>query len=119
VRNRASYAANFGRIETESNRVHARSAPAGGRRASAGGEPAVPHDDDGANRREFRPAVIRVLPHRATHKRGPIPAYEMIKHSVNCTGAASAACSFCTISAHQGKFVSAAAGKILREVGRQ
>ena len=35
-----------------------------------------------------------------------IPAYEMIKHSVNIHRGCFGGCSFCTISAHQGKFIS-------------
>ena len=34
-----------------------------------------------------------------------IPAYEMIKHSVNLHRGCFGGCAFCTISAHQGKFV--------------
>lgn len=35
-----------------------------------------------------------------------IPAYEMIRHSINIHRGCFGGCSFCTISAHQGKFVS-------------
>lgn len=44
-------------------------------------------------------------PHPKYAKKGIIPAYEMIKHSVNAHRGCFGACSFCTISAHQGKFV--------------
>lgn len=46
------------------------------------------------------------LPHPRYNRRGDIPAYEMIKHSVNIHRGCFGGCSFCTISAHQGKFVS-------------
>ncbi len=46
------------------------------------------------------------LPHPKYHKKAPIPAYEMIRHSVNSHRGCFGGCSFCTISAHQGKFVS-------------
>ena len=43
------------------------------------------------------------LPHPKYKKRGPVPAYEMIKNSVNIHRGCFGGCSFCTISAHQGK----------------
>ena len=46
------------------------------------------------------------LPHPKYKKRGNIPAYEMIKHSINIHRGCFGGCSFCTISAHQGKFIS-------------
>ena len=46
-----------------------------------------------------------------------IPAYEMIKHSVNIHRGCFGGCAFCTISAHQGKFVSCRSKEsILKEV---
>ncbi len=45
------------------------------------------------------------LPHPRYKKRGPIPAYEMIRHSINTHRGCFGGCSFCTISAHQGKFI--------------
>ncbi len=46
-----------------------------------------------------------------------IPAYEMIRHSVNIHRGCFGGCSFCTISAHQGKFISSRSERsILDEV---
>ncbi len=45
------------------------------------------------------------LPHPKYEKRGIIPAYEMIKFSVNIHRGCFGGCAFCTISAHQGKFI--------------
>jgi uncharacterized radical SAM protein YgiQ len=45
------------------------------------------------------------LPHPRYYKKGNIPAYEMIKFSVNIHRGCFGGCSFCTISAHQGKFI--------------
>ena len=57
------------------------------------------------------------LPHPKYEKRGAIPAYEMIKHSINLHRGCFGGCSFCTISAHQGKFVVSRSEKsILQEV---
>ena len=56
-------------------------------------------------------------PHPRYRKRGTIPAYEMIKFSVNMHRGCFGGCSFCTISAHQGKFVASRSKKsILKEV---
>ena len=56
------------------------------------------------------------LPHpRYQGKR--IPAYEMIRHSVCLHRGCFGGCAFCTISAHQGKFIASRSKKsILREV---
>ncbi len=57
------------------------------------------------------------LPHPKYLKRGVIPAYEMIRHSVNIHRGCFGACSFCTISAHQGRHVASRSKKsILKEV---
>ncbi|MDD5869933.1 MAG: YgiQ family radical SAM protein [Bacteroidales bacterium] len=46
-----------------------------------------------------------------------IPAYEMIRHSVNMHRGCFGGCAFCTISAHQGKFIASRSKEsILREV---
>lgn len=44
-------------------------------------------------------------PHPKYEKRGKIAAFEMIKFSVNTHRGCFGGCSFCTISAHQGKFI--------------
>lgn len=57
------------------------------------------------------------LPHPKYKKRGPIPSYEMIKFSINMHRGCFGGCSFCTISAHQGKFIASRSEEsILREV---
>lgn len=56
------------------------------------------------------------LPH-PRYKGKRIHAYEMIRHSVNLHRGCFGGCAFCTISAHQGKFVaSRSADSIMREV---
>ncbi len=56
------------------------------------------------------------LPH-PKYKNKRIPAYEMIKHSVNIHRGCFGGCAFCTISAHQGKFITSRSKEsILREV---
>lgn len=57
------------------------------------------------------------LPHPKYKKRGPIPAYEMIKFSINMHRGCFGGCSFCTISAHQGKFIASRSEEsIMKEV---
>ncbi|NOZ33863.1 MAG: YgiQ family radical SAM protein [Chlorobi bacterium] len=57
------------------------------------------------------------LPHPKYKNKGNIPAYEMIKFSINMHRGCFGGCSFCTISAHQGKFVISRSEKsILKEV---
>ena len=57
------------------------------------------------------------LPHPKYKKRGPIPAFEMIKNSVNIHRGCFGGCSFCTISAHQGKQIASRSERsILAEV---
>lgn len=56
------------------------------------------------------------LPH-PKYKNKRIPAYEMIRHSVNIHRGCFGGCAFCTISAHQGKFISSRSQEsILKEV---
>lgn len=56
------------------------------------------------------------VPH-PRYKGKSIPAYEMIRHSVNMHRGCFGGCAFCTISAHQGKFIASRSKEsILREV---
>ena len=56
------------------------------------------------------------LPH-PKYKGKRIPAYEMIKHSVTLHRGCFGGCAFCTISAHQGKFITSRSKEsILREI---
>lgn len=55
------------------------------------------------------------LPH-PRYKGKRIPAYEMIRHSINLHRGCFGGCAFCTISAHQGKFIaSRSAESIIKE----
>jgi uncharacterized radical SAM protein YgiQ len=57
------------------------------------------------------------LPHPKYKKRGTIPAYDMIRFSINMHRGCFGGCSFCTISAHQGKFIaSRSETSILKEL---
>jgi uncharacterized radical SAM protein YgiQ len=116
VADRSLYAKNFKDIETESNRVKAR------RLIQLTGDrllvinPPFPTMTEKQIDSAFDLPYTR-LPHPRYRKRGPIPAYEMIKHSINMHRGCFGGCSFCTISAHQGKFVASRSKEsILREV---
>lgn len=64
--------------------------------------------------RSFDLAYTR-LPH-PRYKGKRIPAYEMIRHSINLHRGCFGGCAFCTISAHQGKFIaSRSKASILKE----
>jgi uncharacterized radical SAM protein YgiQ len=57
------------------------------------------------------------MPHPKYEKRGDIPAYQMIRHSVNLHRGCFGGCSFCTISAHQGKMIASRSREsIMKEV---
>ncbi|MDR2291968.1 MAG: YgiQ family radical SAM protein [Prevotellaceae bacterium] len=58
------------------------------------------------------------MPH-PRYKNKRIPAYEMIRHSVNIHRGCFGGCSFCTISAHQGKFIiNRSENSILNEIDK-
>lgn len=58
-------------------------------------------------------------PHPRYASRGEIPAWAMIRNSINIHRGCFGGCSFCTISAHQGKFISSRSeASIMREVER-
>ncbi len=116
IADRALYARSFKNIETESNRVRARRLfqPIAGRQLII--NPPFPTMTEREIDASWDLPYTR-LPHPRYRKRGPIPAYEMIKHSINMHRGCFGGCSFCTISAHQGKFVASRSKQsILREV---
>lgn len=96
---------NFVRIETESNRLEARTlVELVGDRFTVVNAPYPPLTEKELDRTYSLPFTR--LPHPRYHGKGAIPAYEMIKWSVNLHRGCFGGCSFCTISAHQGKFIS-------------
>ncbi len=98
------YAQNFRYIEEESNKLKAR------RLFQRVGEsilvinPPYPPMEEEEMDESFDLPYTR-LPHPRYHNKGRIPAYEMIKFSINSHRGCFGGCSFCTISAHQGKFI--------------
>ncbi|MGE5355706.1 MAG: YgiQ family radical SAM protein [Deltaproteobacteria bacterium] len=111
-----SYARNFKIIEQESNKINARRIIQRTNNSYIVVNPPFPPMSEYELDRSFDLPFTR-LPHPKYNKRGPIPAWEMIKFSVNMHRGCFGGCSFCTISAHQGKFVvSRSKSSILKEV---
>ncbi len=116
LKDKKAYASNFKVIEQESNRVKAKRIVQQIQKRFIVVNPPYPVMDEKEIDASFDLPYTR-LPHPKYKKRGPIPAYEMIRHSVNMHRGCFGGCSFCTISAHQGKFVSSRSEKsILKEV---
>ena len=113
-----AYAANFKIVEQESNKVHAhRIIQSVGNNWLVVNPPAAIMTEAEMDATFDLPFTR--LPHPKYNKRGTIPAWEMIKFSINMHRGCFGGCSFCTISAHQGKFIASRSEKsILREVDR-
>lgn len=111
-----AYARNFKTIEEESNRIHARRLIQQSGNEYVVVNPAIPWLEENEIDFAFDLPYTR-QPHFKYQTKEPIPAYEMIKFSVNMHRGCFGGCSFCTISAHQGKFISSRSEKsILNEV---
>jgi len=116
LRDKKAFAANFKIVEQESNKVNARRILQKVGNALVVINPPFPPMDEMTIDRSFDLPYTR-LPHPKYRNRGPIPAYEMIKFSLNMHRGCFGGCSFCTISAHQGKFIaSRSEGSIMKEV---
>ena len=115
LRDKRAEAANFRHIEEESNKMHAsRLIQEVEGRYVVVNAPYPPMTTEELDR-SFDLPYTR-LPH-PRYKDKRIPAYDMIKHSVNIHRGCFGGCAFCTISAHQGKFiVSRSKESILKEV---
>ncbi|PHN05468.1 YgiQ family radical SAM protein [Flavilitoribacter nigricans] len=118
LRDKRSYAANFKHIEQESNKVNARRLIQGVGDHNLIVNPPYPPMSEEQIDSSFDLPYTR-LPHPKYKKRGSIPAYEMIRFSVNMHRGCFGGCSFCTISAHQGKFIASRSEEsILKEVDK-
>jgi len=104
LKDKKSYAANFKVIEEESNKWNARRIHQVVEDKRILINPPFPPMKEGELDASFDLPYTR-LPHPRYHKKAPIPAFDMIKFSVNMHRGCFGGCSFCTISAHQGKFI--------------
>ncbi len=116
LEDKKAFAANFKIIEQESNKIHARRILQRiGERTLVINPPFPPMEEVEIDA-SFDLPYMRA-PHPKYAKRGAIPAWEMIKFSINMHRGCFGGCSFCTISAHQGKFIaSRSEASILKEV---
>ncbi len=103
LRNKRAQAENFCHIEEESNKVHAQRLIQAVDNRFAVVNPPFPTLTTEEMDSLYDLPFTR-LPH-PKYKGKRIPAYEMIKFSVNIHQGCFGGCAFCTISAHQGKFV--------------
>lgn len=116
LKDKKSYAENFKHIEQESNKVNARRLIQQIGKKTLVVNPPYPPMTENQIDASFDLPYTR-LPHPKYKKRGAIPAYEMIRHSINMHRGCFGGCSFCTISAHQGKFIASRSEEsIMKEV---
>lgn len=115
LRDKRSQATNFKHVEQQSNRMHGATIwqPHGNKTVKI--NPMLPPMSTKEIDASFDLPYTR-LPH-PRYRNKTIPAWEMIKHSVNLHRGCFGGCAFCTISAHQGKFIASRSKEsILREV---
>ena len=116
LKDKKLYASNFKHVEEESNKKHAARLLQDVGAYTLYINPPYPTYTTEQIDAAFDLPYTR-MPHPKYAKRGPIPAYEMIRHSVNIHRGCFGGCAFCTISAHQGKFVASRSKEsILKEV---
>jgi uncharacterized radical SAM protein YgiQ len=114
--NKIKQSQNFKKIEEESNRYEstARILQKTGKRMIVVNPPYLPLTENELDASYDLPYTR--MPH-PKYKEKTIPAYEMIKFSVTIHRGCFGGCSFCTISSHQGKFISSRSKpSILKEI---
>ena len=115
VKDKKKEAANFRHIEEESNKWSAQRILQRTGKQTVVVNPPYPPMTEAELDHSFDLPYTR-LPH-PKYKGKRIPAYDMIKFSINLHRGCFGGCAFCTISAHQGKFiVSRSKESILKEV---
>ena len=115
LKDKRAQAENFRHIEEQSNMMHAhRLIQRVGGRYAVVNPPYPPMTTEELDASFDLPYTRQPHP---KYKGKRIPAYDMIKHSVNIHRGCFGGCAFCTISAHQGKFITCRSKEsILREV---
>jgi len=108
------YAQNFKSIEEESNKLIAHRIIQGVGEHWVVVNPPYPPMDEVQMDASFDLPFTR-LPHPRYKNKGAIRAFEMIKFSVNSHRGCFGGCSFCTISAHQGKFIASRSKKSIQK----
>ncbi|MEQ8705086.1 MAG: YgiQ family radical SAM protein [Phaeodactylibacter sp.] len=116
LRDKLAFAANFKHVEQQSNKVQAKRILQEVNGQTLVINPPYPPMEEQEIDKSFDLPYTR-MPHPKYKKRGTPPAYEMIRFSVNMHRGCFGGCSFCTISAHQGKFIASRSEEsILKEV---
>ncbi|SHE68376.1 uncharacterized radical SAM protein YgiQ [Mariniphaga anaerophila] len=116
LKDKKKFARNFMHIEEESNKIEAKKLvqQVGSQKVVV--NPPWPVFSEREIDRVYDLPYTR-LPHPRYNGKGTIPAYEMIRHSINIHRGCFGGCTFCTISAHQGKFIASRSEKsVLKEV---
>ena len=117
LKDKKKEAANFRHIEEESNKWSAQRILQRTGKQTVVVNPPYPPMTEAELDHSFDLPYTR-LPH-PKYKGKRIPAYDMIKFSINLHRGCFGGCAFCTISAHQGKFiVSRSKESILKEVNK-
>jgi uncharacterized radical SAM protein YgiQ len=116
LKDKKLFAENFVAFEKESNRMEAaRLIEPTGNYSVIINPPFAAMEEEEADASYDLPYMYE--PHPRYDKKGPIPAFEMIKFSVNIHRGCFGGCSFCAIAAHQGKqIVSRSENTILKEI---
>ena len=115
LRNKRAQAENFRYIEEQSNMMHAHRLLQAVDNVYAVVNPPYPTMTTEELDASFDLPYTR-LPH-PKYRGKRIPAYDMIRHSINIHRGCFGGCAFCTISAHQGKFITCRSkDSILKEV---
>ncbi len=115
LRDKRKQSANFKHVEQQSNRMHGATIWQQHGKHTVKINPMLPPMSTAEIDASFDLPYTR-LPH-PRYRGKTIPAWEMIKHSVNLHRGCFGGCAFCTISAHQGKFIASRSKEsILREV---
>lgn len=118
LEDKIKFAANFKHIERESNKQHAdRLTQVIGNNKLIINPPYKTMKENEIDA-SFDLPYTR-LPHPIYNNQGAIPAFDMIKFSINMHRGCFGGCSFCTISAHQGKMIASRSEKsILKEIDK-
>lgn len=118
LQDKKKYAKNFMHIEEESNKVEANVLiQETGNQQVIINPPWPPLEEKEIDR--FYDLPYTRLPHPRYKNKEEIPAYNMIRHSVNIHRGCFGGCTFCTISAHQGKFIASRSEEsIMKEVDK-
>lgn len=116
VKDKTLFSENFVKFEKESNKINSsRLSEISGDLKIVVNPPFPPMEEVEVDRSYDLPYMY--LPHPRYNKKEDIPAYEMIKYSVNIHRGCFGGCSFCAIASHQGKqIMSRSEASIIREI---